>query len=361
MWYDGPLTFSDPNLARQPEFETWLDANADALARFRRAAGDPRAAGALERDAEGGLWQADVADLPSYSLLARLAIGSAIAACADGHYAEAADTLVDALAAGRRVGRGATLRESLVGLGVQSLADEGLQQVFALAPEGTIDYAALAERLAAASPEPRAAREILAAEHARVLDGVQRAFQRDPDTGSYALDVPNLRSWLGEDADSTDPAFWSRLADVKYDDTVRAVNEYYAALGALADQPWPAAREHVAQLVQARKAAHNPLLEVAAAKSERYGQFRARGAALREGTVLVARLKAYHEQHGRYPAALSELGAATVDPVSGQPFVYRPAGDDFVLYSVGDNGVDDGGAAGRYGQTQDWVLWPPSE
>jgi hypothetical protein len=57
------------------------------------------------------------------------------------------------------------------------------------------------------------------------------------------------------------------------------------------------------------------------------------------------RLETYRKTYGRYPASLKELGNSPylIDPFSNQPFVYRPQGDRYVLYSVGPNGKDDGG------------------
>jgi hypothetical protein len=79
--------------------------------------------------------------------------------------------------------------------------------------------------------------------------------------------------------------------------------------------------------------------------------------------------------NGKYPASLDSLvpkfiAAMPVDPVDGEPLRYRLNRDGtFLLYSVGDNGVDDGGdpspdkgatSASLYWQNPhalDWV-WP---
>ncbi len=60
---------------------------------------------------------------------------------------------------------------------------------------------------------------------------------------------------------------------------------------------------------------------------------------------IALQLELYRRTHGRYPSGLESLGASPyfVDPFSGKPFVYRAARSRYVLYSVGPNGVDDGG------------------
>lgn len=58
------------------------------------------------------------------------------------------------------------------------------------------------------------------------------------------------------------------------------------------------------------------------------------------------RLEAYRKTRGRYPVSLKELGDSPyfVDPFSNKPFVYRPQGNSYVMYSLGPNSADDGGA-----------------
>jgi hypothetical protein len=86
-------------------------------------------------------------------------------------------------------------------------------------------------------------------------------------------------------------------------------------------------------------------------------------------------LKRYQLKNGNYPADLNSLvpeflPAVPRDPVDGQPLRYRPNADGtFLLYSIGQNGKDDGGnpalkqdaESSNYGwqnpDALDWV-WP---
>jgi hypothetical protein len=75
-------------------------------------------------------------------------------------------------------------------------------------------------------------------------------------------------------------------------------------------------------------------------------------ARLRLLTVELA-LRCYRTEHGRGPDRLEQLvpdrlKRVPLDPFSGHPLIYRVSGTNWLLYSVGPDGVDDGGRpAGR--------------
>ena len=59
------------------------------------------------------------------------------------------------------------------------------------------------------------------------------------------------------------------------------------------------------------------------------------------------RLLQYRVAHHSLPAKLPDNGRDSIDPFSGRPFIYRPKGDGFLIYSLGRNRRDDGGVGGR--------------
>ena len=94
--------------------------------------------------------------------------------------------------------------------------------------------------------------------------------------------------------------------------------------------------------------------------------------AAKQLTITAIALKRYHLKYGNYPADLNSLvpefvSAIPLDPVDGQPLRYRRNVDGtFLLYSIGADGLDDGGDPSpanpnsqlRYWQYgRDWV-WP---
>ena len=91
--------------------------------------------------------------------------------------------------------------------------------------------------------------------------------------------------------------------------------------------------------------------------------------------IAAIALKRYEFKHGNYPPDLNSLvpefvSKVPLDPVDGQPLRYRRNADGtFVLYSVGENGKDDGGnpelKKGALSPSYDWLhidaldwVWP---
>jgi hypothetical protein len=73
------------------------------------------------------------------------------------------------------------------------------------------------------------------------------------------------------------------------------------------------------------------------------------GAALRRLTTSATAVELYRTEHGAYPTSLAEVRAdgqdVPVDIFTGDDLIYRRTESRYTLYSVGTNGVDDGGAA----------------
>jgi len=167
----------------------------------------------------------------------------------------------------------------------------------------------------------------------------------------------------GSIADLTDngerPSRWRRLALASYPTLGRPLLNldeltflrFSAQTVAAADLPYPASMD---QLKAAREELERtPLSRAYLARMISPVLERAiMTFALRDARLgldwYAAQLKLCRYQHGRYPAALPDLPSPpaplSLDPFSGQPYHYRLEGDGFRLWSVGENGVDDGGS-----------------
>lgn len=84
------------------------------------------------------------------------------------------------------------------------------------------------------------------------------------------------------------------------------------------------------------------------ANTERATQTAVHNETQRRLTVTAIALKRYELRHQSTPATLATLvpdflSAVPVDPMSGKPLCYRTNQTGYVLYSAGEDGVDDGG------------------
>lgn len=94
-----------------------------------------------------------------------------------------------------------------------------------------------------------------------------------------------------------------------------------------------------------------------------------------KGTLAMIAIFRYKADKGRYPQDLNQLLTTgylkqlPMDSFSDKPLVYKKTEDNFMLYSIGPNFVDDGGEPGRdrKGRVKLWmdegdvVFWPQSE
>ena len=115
------------------------------------------------------------------------------------------------------------------------------------------------------------------------------------------------------------------------------------------------------------------LIQILMPASVRISEIAYRSKISHEATKTILALLRWRLEKDQYPASLGELVAAgflnelPMDPWSDKPLVYKKTEDDFTLYSVGFNFIDDGGEYGkdRNGNIRTWsrdngdtVFWP---
>jgi len=133
---------------------------------------------------------------------------------------------------------------------------------------------------------------------------------------------------------------------------------------AYAAKPWHEAKSDYAAMEKTVEAqislsgkAPSFMLPVTLKAALAYDVCKARGHTARLGIAL----RRYRMKHGEYPDKLDALTPAfidtlPVDPFSGKDYVYRRAGKGFIVYSIGGNGVDDGGVDSRHISEGDVVF-----
>ena len=359
----------DSDALNDSAVQQWIADNQTALADFR-AATQHEFNGYNLQSEDGSLIGVMLPTLGNLRELSRVTIAEGKMLEMEGRTTEAIDGYLDAMAAGSQAGRGVTLIENLVGTAVDAVATEALLDAYAADVDDSLDYAALAERVAATDKHPRGIAEIVQFERAMVSDVAQRLYEPDPATGElqpsesgreFFGDVVGM---IGEDSGLQNEAMRDYLTNVGFDGLVGSIDAHYDELTDALLGPYDQTREAFtdieSRLSDPAFRTENPVLHALLPAISRAVALQTRGAATRRATNLVTNLRAYRQQFGEYPASLDAFGDTdfAYDPFTSQPFTYRREGDDFVLYSVGHNGVDDGGVNSREVYEGDVQFWP---
>ena len=85
-----------------------------------------------------------------------------------------------------------------------------------------------------------------------------------------------------------------------------------------------------------------------------------------EGLRCLVAVRLYESEHGIYPNSLDALvpeylNEIPMDPLHDKGFVYESLGNDFRLYGLGLNGIDDGGKSGDVRMSPDQIIHLPEQ
>ncbi len=141
--------------------------------------------------------------------------------------------------------------------------------------------------------------------------------------------------------------------------------------------PWPQIQASIAtaggrliKLQSSPKRFRYPFSLISIPNFSKAVQVAARNETERQLTIAAIAIKRFQLRHGTLPSNLNALvpdflPALPPDPMSGKTLLYHPAaGGDFVLYSVGEDGQDDGGdprppPGGKFGLWEGPdAVWP---
>lgn len=346
-----------------PEIGAWLKANAAALAAFREAAGRPGRSW-TRRSADGTLFGVELPEIGPLRELATASVIDGRRLLEGGHPREALERYLDVARAGRHMGQGGTLIEVLVGGMSQQQSAEAVLDLLRHPRTDGIDFAALADELEAAlwmtAPMARA----LEGERAFYFDAAQQVWELDARGGAPRVNADRVRRLFpaARDDERTLDTLVRDLDTAGFDATVAAGQAFFDAAALALNRPYREAAERLRDIESiAAEARSNPLLRSLTPPLARIHLVQTRTVAACRAAVLAAHLRAGRTARGEYPRTLVGFAARVFaeDPFAGRPFLYRRQGDGFVLYSVGENGTDDGGRAGEAGAADDLLLWPP--
>ena len=359
-----------------PDLAAWLKANEKPLALVVAACKRPRYFSPLipgrgKDGSSAGLIGALVSSVQKCREFAQALAARAMLEVGEQRTDDAWQDLLAMHRLGRLVGQGGTLIEYLVGVAIESIASAADLAFLERAKLDTPRIKACLRDLKELPPRSTVADKVDLGERFMFLDSVMLVARHGPDyLESLAGGAPSKGS---------NPILKIAFAGVDWDPALRNGNLWYDRMVAAMRRQGAtrsSARKQLYQLdvdIKELKANIFPksalggvkmllglgaatrskmladimisLLVPAVRKVQQAGD---RSEQVEHNLHLAFALAAYRRDHGKYPAKLDALApdylaAVPQDLFSGKPLIYRPDEKGYLLYSVGINGVDEGG------------------
>ncbi|MFO0840529.1 MAG: hypothetical protein U1D55_18635 [Phycisphaerae bacterium] len=345
-----------------PQIQAWLADNAAAIA-LLPAAVDLPYAGIYELPEGKPLYLLEESHLGPLRRLAQgnVMIGRRMAA--RGQLEPAIDRYLDTTKLGSQIGEGLLMIDHLVGCATQKAGADAILDAFA--GDTRMNFALLAEQ--ARSRFPPLAPMSIPLQYGRMiaLDLLQRTYTYCEEYGLYILDPFVVKDCFDESsASQTCSGIGIWLSASGLEEQVARVNAVYDELTCAVMVPYQLGQSNLRDL---DRRVHEdtfktryPLLVLFYTKYHFWHSLATANEARRRAVLLVAEIKAFEQREGRLPESIEALhvGSIAIDPFDARLMRYRRIDQDFTLYSVGENGTDEGGVAGDHLDENDLVFWP---
>jgi hypothetical protein len=378
-------SYVDANESEHQVIEGWVQLCADSLNLITQGTEKPyfwrqykTSGGPDDDDSMLGVL---LPNLAKFRNLARALCFRAQIQAARGEYSPAFDDLIVCYKFGRLTGQGEkTIVDQLVGMGIQAMAVKNIREILNLYPVGVEELAVLQ----ADFTEAQAGQEFgirLLFEKIAVYDEIQRCFTKDRLGGGhlYPKRLPVMGTLVaGKDsAEILSDALAIRILVFHPNkaETRQKADEVYDFFEETSKMnPAELKRKSIDLNKQVESMVKgNIFLSIWApgVVVVHKTSYRVR-ADVQSVPIIIAALR-FKIDKGQYPEDMAELQRfgyikeIPIDPFSDQPLVYKRTEDNFTLYSVGLNLIDDGGQVyqDKKGKPQLWhdefgdaVFWP---
>ena len=281
----------------------------------------------------------------------------------DGRVRNALDAYLVVFRAGRHARGERTLIDGLVGISLHAIASEAVTQCLARHDVSADVLEGLARALEEPDPSPEDRRTWIAGERAQ---GLQIARMSPAEWGALT----------GYDTgfDESERRFaGSRAFRIVWPDRTicRDFERFYDGLDELARMPtWEATSamqdfEEDVYLGKSFKDWNILGMMLAPALSRAMHEY-IRAEVRHEALRINVALRRFRAATGGYPETLAELVPTYLaelppDPFTGAPFHYQTMDGEWLLYSLGQDQDDDGGARGEHSQEGDIAYWSDGE
>ena len=355
-----------------PIIGAWIKQNEKPLIMLHEAVKRPQYYNPLVSrktdDDPGSLIAALLPNVQKCRELASLIIARAMLRLHDGKTEAAWADLMVTHRLARHVANGGTLIESLVGIAIESIASNA---DLAFLEHAKLNSKQLQEKLKDLQTLP-AFPTI-----AETIDLTDRYISLDclnmVRRGGFAM-VQGLVGAAGGAPNKPTPEELKALEGLDWEPAIKKVHAFYDRLTAALRLPTRAERKReldkieaelqVVKLAVGDNFAHlvpgkdpgphvvqsisDVLLTMLAPSFQKISDIRDRYEQIHANLQIAFAMAAYRLDSGRYPAKLDDLAPKYLakvpgDLFSGKPLIYKPEGKGYLFYSVGANGLDEGG------------------
>jgi len=361
---------ADLSAREQALLKKWVQSNAEALSQLEL--GTKKAYYWAERSSpDRTMMHFKLPDLAKFRQLCFAITWRAKLAAAEGQIDKATADIVTCYRLGLHMRGPKTLVEQLVAIALRAVA---IQTAFMTLDKTRIDKASLEalqsqiEQLSTSEsyiPDMRS-------EKFALLDIIQRIFT-DDGKGDGRINMESVKQILSQQAgiEPTKTSDFQKLSRRQTTETAEQVFEYYELL--VQKTPWQWKNEGINPDNEIKKITkENALVQGFGPAFVRIAEMFARCRADTDALIATIALLRYKANKAGLPEKLDELVSAgylkalPTDPFSDGTFVYKRVGNDFTLYSFGEDCDDDGGnvVLNNKGKVRKWadsgdaVFWP---
>jgi len=274
--------------------------------------------------------------------------------------------------------QGATLIENLVGIAERQMVEKearwALRRNVFTSPEEIEAALHTLQAYDVSNPGPD---RWVRGEHAMMMDTMQHLFEPAEPGGEPEFRADRAERLFGSDYHAMLETEDGEVRLPTADDARTAVDladGHYRELREAWQVGYPDVRQADVNAVQEKWLSGNPAMKCLLPSLARAYKLQARVEASRRATQLAYGVELFNARNGRWPASLDELPAdygaqMKIDPFTGSNFGYRLAPDGPTIYSLSENGIDDGGIhSPRWDDmdttetgSDDHVFWPPQQ
>ena len=334
-----------------------IEANAKCLGEYAAAARTPECYFA-HASSGGSVIETLLPELQDIPGVAKLTAARARLRLLAGDVDGATDDAATLLFVGRHMQEQPFLIQYLWGMVVSALGYDVLLDFPLLAPSA--DFESVLAKLEKADRAPMRPFRQLACEKVSAWDAAQR-FLRDTD-GDGRYEQIDAALGLGSSPEQFDKP-------QRFDEIVKGIDDLYESLRDVFVADYAESKERAAAIEQRTASQSGTFVAAFIPSMTRVAVILRRVIAIRHAYRVVFYLHAYHAKHDKWPQTLADAlpkseAGRLIDPFSNAPFGYRLVDGNPLLYTVGENGKDDGGQVYRengkpaWGNTGDYIYYP---